>query len=102
MTAEPAECPIDFNTFVLSLSSNALAVHPDQVAAQAGTSDDNRDSRSAPLRLALAKQTVDILEMLEEKTHGNLSGEEERLLHQVLRDVREHLQGIEEARAASA
>jgi len=41
------------------------------------------------VELAMAKQTIDILEMLEDKTVGNLTGEEERLLEQVLADLRE-------------
>ena len=70
---------IDFATFILSLSHSALmhlgeAPHPetDQVEAN----------------LPLAKQNIDILGLLEEKTKGNLSGEEERLLAQVLFDLR--------------
>jgi hypothetical protein len=38
--------------------------------------------------LPLARQTIDILAMIEEKTRGNLTGEEERLLHQILFDLR--------------
>ena len=40
------------------------------------------------MNLAMARHTIDMLCMLEEKTRGNLSGEEERLLHQVLFDLR--------------
>jgi hypothetical protein len=36
----------------------------------------------------MAKQTIDLLVVLQEKTTGNLSGEEERLLDQVLYDLR--------------
>ena len=36
----------------------------------------------------MAKQTIDLIAMLEEKTQGNLTGEEERLLSQVLYDLR--------------
>jgi hypothetical protein len=38
--------------------------------------------------LGLARQTIDMLAVLEVKTRGNLSGEEERLLHDVLFDLR--------------
>ena len=77
---EDAALPsIDFATFVVSLSHSALmhlgdAPHPetDQVHAS----------------LPLAKQTIDLLGLLEEKTKGNLSGSEERLLTQVLFDLR--------------
>ena len=70
---------IDFNTFVLSLSTSAL-VHLG-VAGPDGTP-------GGEVNLPLAKHTIDCLEMLEQKTQGNLSGEEERLLHQVLADLR--------------
>jgi hypothetical protein len=36
----------------------------------------------------MARHHIDLLAMLQEKTHGNLSGEEERLLQQVLYDLR--------------
>lgn len=38
--------------------------------------------------LELAKLTIDILDMLKEKTLGNLTGEEERMLEQVLADLK--------------
>jgi hypothetical protein len=70
---------IDFATFVLSLSHSALmhlgeAPHPE-------TGKVERD-------LALARQTIDLIGMLEEKTKGNLTGDEERLVGQILYDLR--------------
>ena len=76
----PEELPsIDFSTFVLSLSHSALlhlgeAPHPDT----------NRLEKNLPL----ARQTIDLIALLEEKTKGNLTGDEERLLHQILFDLR--------------
>ena len=64
--------PMSFDIFVLSLNTSALL--------QLG--------EGGELDLPLARQTIDILAMLEEKTRGNLSGAEERLLHQVLFDLR--------------
>ncbi len=78
--ASPEELPsIDFATFVLSLSHSALlhlgeAPHPDT----------NRTEKNLPL----ARQTIDLIALLEEKTKGNLTGDEERLLHQILYDLR--------------
>lgn len=69
--------PIDFNILVLSLSTSALM--------QMGEGPEN--DRGEP-DLDLARQTIDLLGVLEEKTRGNLTGEEERLLHQVLNDLR--------------
>lgn len=68
--------PLDWNTFVLSLSTSAL-MHLGEVADEA-----------TPPKLSLAKQTIDLLALLEEKTKGNLSGEEERLLSEILFDLR--------------
>ena len=67
--------PMSFNIFVLSLNASALMHLGD--AQEPGAAD-----------LPLARQTIDILAMIEEKTRGNLSGEEERLLHQILFDLR--------------
>ena len=70
---------IDFATFVLSLSHSAL-VHL----------GDAPDPSGGPARrdVPMAKQTIDLLAVLQEKTEGNLTGEEERLLDQVLYDLR--------------
>jgi hypothetical protein len=70
---------IDFPTFILSLSHSALmhlgeAPHP--------------DSDKLESNLPLAKQNIDLLGLMEEKTKGNLTGDEERLLAQVLFDLR--------------
>jgi hypothetical protein len=75
--------PFRFDIFVLSLNASALihlgeSVDPSNVGA----------SQPGDLNLPLARQTIDILIMLEIKTRGNLSGEEERLLHQILFDLR--------------
>jgi hypothetical protein len=70
---------IDFSTFVLSLSHSAL-VHIGDAPSPEGQPSE-RD-------LPLARQTIDLLGILQEKTRNNLSGEEERLLDQVLYDLR--------------
>jgi hypothetical protein len=77
--SEEALPHVDFPTFILSLSHSALmhlgeAPHPE-------TGKVDRD-------LALARQTIDLIAMLEEKTRGNLSGDEERLVAQILFDLR--------------
>lgn len=68
----------DFATFVLSLSHSAL-VHM-------GDAPDPDGKRS--VNLPLARQTIDLLTLLQDKTHGNLSGPEERILGQALYDLR--------------
>jgi hypothetical protein len=80
VTDQARKGPIDFYTFVLSLGSSAFvhlgdAPHPETGAP--GAPD-----------LFLAKQTIDILAMLREKTKGNLTPEEERFLDSLLTDLR--------------
>ena len=77
-TGEPIP-PIDFTTFVMSLSKSAL-VH---MALTPGP-----DGRYHEEDLPLARENIDILALLEDKTKGNLTGAEERFLHQVLFDLR--------------
>lgn len=76
------EAPIDFVTFVLSLGSTAL-VHLGAAPAELF-----EGGQMPPANLTLAKQTIDLLAMLEDKTQGNLNGEEEQLLSQLLYDLR--------------
>jgi len=64
---------IDFSTFVISLASNA--------AMQLDPSDPSHD-------LGLARQNIDILAMLERKTAGNLTKEEQDLLRGLLYQTR--------------
>ena len=80
---------IDFATFVLSLSHSALVHLGDAPDPSGGPA--KRD-------VAMAKQTIDLLAVLQEKTEGNLTGEEERLLDQVLYDLR--MRYVEVARSA--
>jgi hypothetical protein len=70
---------IDFATFVLSLSHSAL-MHLGEAP--------NPETGSVEKNLALARQSIDLIGMLEEKTKGNLTGEEERLIGQILYDLR--------------
>jgi hypothetical protein len=72
--------PIDFYTFVLSLGSSAFVHLGDAPHPESG--------EAAPPDLGLAKQVIDILAMLSEKTKGNLTAEEERFLENLLTDLR--------------
>ena len=71
--------PVDFHTFVLSLGSSAL-LHLGEI--------ENPNDGVSQKDLPLAKHTIDILVMLEEKTKGNLSTAEERLMESLLYDLR--------------
>jgi len=80
---DEAACPpVDFNTFVLSLSTSAI------VHLGAAPKEMFGDQDPPPQNLPMAKQTIDCIAMLEDKTKGNLTGEEERLLAQILYDLR--------------
>jgi len=70
---------MDFATFVLSMSSSAL-VHLGEVPEpESGLIMEN---------VLAAKQTIDILCMLECKTKGNLTAQESRLLRDMLFELR--------------
>jgi len=72
--------PVEFTTFVLSLSHSALM--------HLGEAPDPETGGVVQKNLLLARQTIDLIVMLEEKTKGNLTGDEERLLAQILFDLR--------------
>ena len=70
---------INFPTFVVSLNASALL--------HLGAIEDPTTGQTNK-NLSMAKQTIDILSMLEEKTAGNLTTEEENLLKNILYDLR--------------
>lgn len=75
----PQDLPqLDFSTFVLSLIASAQ-IHLGDAPSPEGHTDRN---------LALARQDIDLLGILQSKTKGNLTGEEERLLEHGLYDLR--------------
>jgi hypothetical protein len=72
---------VDFQTFVLSFFSSALMHLGD-------TSVPLPDGNRSEVNLPMARQTIDLLALLQERTKGNLTAEEERTLDQVLYDLR--------------
>ena len=79
---------LDFNAFVLSLASSALihlglAPDPDAPAGQPAG-----DASKPKANLALAQQSIDLLALLQEKTRGNLTPNEESFLRGLLYDLR--------------
>ena len=77
---EPVKLPeINFPSFILSLSSSALLHFGDIPDPVSGKKERN---------LPMAKQTIDILGILKEKTQGNLTNDEEQLLDNLLHDLR--------------
>ena len=70
---------INFPTFIFSLNSSALL--------NLGAIEDPGTGEKTK-NLPLAKQTIDILGMLEEKTKGNLSEDEAAMLKNILYELR--------------
>lgn len=71
---------VDFSTFVLSLATAALY--------QLGAVPDPQSGASVEPDPLVARQTLETLEMLREKTRGNLSEEERKLIDSLLYDLR--------------
>jgi hypothetical protein len=70
---------IDFATFVLSLTTSALFHLGEMPRPDTNTTEKN---------LPLAKQTIDIIAMLKDKTTGNLGADETQLVDNLLYDLR--------------
>ena len=70
--------PITFATFVVSLAHSVMH--------QCGAAEAEPAKDAEPLQLA--KQSIDLLEMLQCKTQGNLDQDEAKLLETLLYEVR--------------
>ena len=79
VTEEMVFPEINFSTFIFSLNTSAL-LHLGEIPDPA-TGKQQED-------LAMAKQTIDLIAMLQEKTRGNLAADEENLVKHVLYDLR--------------
>jgi hypothetical protein len=77
--APPAEPEVTFTTFMVGLSTQALA-------ALGEISDPVSGARSKDLEAA--QQLIDIIGMLREKTRGNLDPDEDGLIEAILFDLR--------------
>jgi hypothetical protein len=77
-SAEGVLPAVDFSTFLLSLAHSAL-VHLGDSPGPNG--------QASPTNLPLARQTIDLISLLQEKTKGNLTGEEERMIEQLTYDL---------------
>jgi len=70
---------MDFSGFILSLNASAL-IHLGEIP--------DPQSKERLINRPAVKHTIDILELLSEKTKGNLIDEEQKLLDDVLYDLR--------------
>lgn len=79
--AEAGKMPrVDFSTLILSLGTTALyqmGAVPNPETGEAGTPD-----------ALVAQQTIDTLEILREKTRGNLEPQEQKLIDSLLYELR--------------
>jgi hypothetical protein len=80
MSDQPSEPELSFTALVLSLASTA-AIHFGDLA------DPLSGERAEP-NLDGARQMIEILGLLEQKTRGNLTAEERQILEQVLYELR--------------
>jgi len=71
--------PIDFSTFVLSLSTSAMY----QMGLVSGPEGAPRQERD----LLLARQAIETLKMIRTKTHGNLDEAEQKLIDSLLYEL---------------
>jgi hypothetical protein len=80
-SADPAHPhpPLSFSSFVFSLGTSSLMLMGESLDPQQPT---------PPMNLPQAKEIIDILSMLEEKTKGNLSSEEASVLSDMLYTLR--------------
>ena len=77
--SEPSQSDISFGSFVLSLATQAL-MQLGQLQAP--------DGITIPVDTVAAKQTIDILAMLQDKTKGNLDSKEQGLLRDALHSLK--------------
>lgn len=83
--ANPGELPkIDLTTFILSVSS----------AAYMGLNE--------PPNLELARQNIDLLELIWDKTRGNRTPDEDKLLEQLLFETRMRFVETQKKRAQTS
>ncbi len=76
---DPLDDPTSFLSLIMSLASNAaasLGMMPHPVTGETGVD------------LKTAKHWIDILGMLDQKTHGNLDAQEAEMLESLLADLR--------------
>lgn len=81
--------PVNFSSFILSLATSAL-IHLGQEA--------NPATGERSVVLPAARQVIDLITLLEEKTKGNLTPEEENLLRQILFTLRLKFVEVEKKR----
>ncbi len=78
-SAPTAGLPVTFSSFVISLGSSSLMLMGEQLDPQ---------QTPMPVNLPQAKEIIDLLSVLEEKTKGNLTPDEQTVLRDMLYALR--------------
>lgn len=73
------EFAMDFSAFILSLNASSL-IHLGEIP--------DPQSRERSVNIPAAKHTIEILEIIKEKTSGNLDEDEDKLLQDILYNLR--------------
>lgn len=71
--------PVTFSSFVISLGSSSLMLMGEQL---------DPHQKPMPVNLPQAKEIIDLLSVLEDKTKGNLASEEQTVLRDMLYALR--------------
>jgi hypothetical protein len=75
----PPTPPVTFSSFVISLGSSSLMLMGEQLDPQ---------KAPIPVNLPQAKEIIDLLSVLEDKTKGNLTSDEQTVLRDMLYALR--------------
>jgi hypothetical protein len=73
------ELTMDFSAFILSLNASSL-IHMGEIP--------DPESRSRSVNIPAARHTIEILEIIKDKTAGNLDTDEDKLLDDILYTLR--------------
>ncbi|MEE9213278.1 MAG: DUF1844 domain-containing protein [Thermodesulfobacteriota bacterium] len=76
---QKGEFQMDFSAFVLSLNASSL-IHLGEIP--------DPHTKERAVSIPAAKHTIDILEILKDKTKGNLDEEENKLLDDIIFNLR--------------
>lgn len=76
---DPGGLKMDFSTFILSLNASSL-IHMGEIH--------DPQLKEITVNLPAAKHTIEILEILKDKTVGNLDDTENKLLEDILYNLR--------------
>lgn len=78
-SSEAPPLPVTFSSFVISLGSSSLMLMGEQL---------DPHQSPMPVNLPQAKEIIDLLSVLEDKTKGNLTAEEQAVLRDMLYALR--------------